>query len=235
MQVYLPTGLLTALVPTITTLLTGVATRLTDYENWETTDTYEAAMIQKIFVLNFITSYLPIFLTAFVYVPFGSIVVPYLDVFSLATKPFAENEEQLKAPKVGNFEINPGRLRKQVIYFTVTAQIVNLALETLVPYVKRKVFHKYQEVKTQRASKSGGAMPAANANDPPGEEAFLARVRNEAELDVYDVTTDLREMVIQVCLVIYIMPQYCLTLDAVWLPIDVLDSLATDARLLPHQ
>ncbi|KAI9721043.1 MAG: hypothetical protein M1812_002524 [Candelaria pacifica] len=195
--VYLPTGLLTTLVPTITTLLTSIATRLTDYENWETTDTHEAAMIQKIFVLNFITSYLGIFLTAFVYVPFGSIVVPYLDVFSLTMRPFAENEGQLKAPKVGSFEINPSRLRKQVIYFTVTAQIVNLALETVMPYIKRKVFHKYQEVKTERASKRGGVMPAANANDPPGEEAFLARVRNEAELDVYDVATDLREMVVQ--------------------------------------
>ncbi|KAI9778821.1 MAG: hypothetical protein M1835_004832, partial [Candelina submexicana] len=195
--VYLPTGLLTTLVPTITTLLTGIATRLTDYENWETTDTYEAAMIQKLFVLNFITSYLGIFLTAFVYVPFGSIVVPYLDVFSLTMRPFAEHEGQLKAPKVGNFEINPSRLRKQVIYFTVTAQIVNLALETIAPYVKRRMFHKYQEVKTERASKRGGSMPAVNAKDPPGEETFLARVRNEAELDVYDVATDLREMVVQ--------------------------------------
>lgn len=167
---------------------------MNDYENWETTDAYNSAMTQKIFVLNFITSYLPIFLTAFIYVPFGSLLVPYLDVFQLTARPFAENEKQLATPKAG-FVINPARLRKQVIYFAVTAQVVNFALETIVPYIKRRGFHKYQEIKTERAVKKGGAKP--NANDITEEADFLSRVRNEAELDVYDVATDLREMVVQ--------------------------------------
>ena len=188
--------MLTALIPTASAILTDFATRLTQYENYETTDRYDSAMTQKIFVLNFITSYLPIFLTAFVYVPFGSFIVPYLDVFQLTARPFAEDEKQLVAPKTG-FMINPGRLRKQVIYFTVTAQIVNFAMETIVPYVKRRVFHKYQEMKTERAAKKGGAASNAAANDTPEEADFLARVRSEAELDVYDVTADLREMVVQ--------------------------------------
>ena len=196
LQVFLPTGLLTTLVPTLTTLLTGVAARLNEFENWETAESYDAAMIQKIFILNFITSYLPIFLTAFVYVPFGSLIVPYLDVFSLTARPFAENEKQLTAPQTG-FEINPARLRKQVIYFTVTAQIVNFAMETVVPYLKRRGFYKYQQMKNERAAKKRGAAPGAKVNDSPEEAEFLARVRSEAELDVYDVTSDLREMVMQ--------------------------------------
>ena len=195
--VFLPTGLLTTLIPTLTTLLTGVATRLTDYENYETTESYEAAMTEKIFVLNFITSYLPIFLTAFVYVPFGSLIVPYLDIFKLTVRPFAQHEKQLEVPKAG-FEINPSRLRKQVIYFTVTAQIIGLAMEVIVPWAKRQGFVKYQEMKSERAAKRGGAKPSVPINDLPEEAAFLTKVRNEAELDVYDVTTDLREMCLQV-------------------------------------
>lgn len=195
-QVFIPTLLLTALVPTITTILTEIATQLNDYENWQTTDAYNSAMTQKIFILNFITSYLPIFLTAFVYVPFGTLIVPYLDIFQLTARPFAENEKQLATPKAG-FTINPARLRKQVIYFAVTAQIVNFAMETIVPYLKRRGFHKYQELKTERAAKKGTAAPNAGANDLPEEADFLARVRSEAELDVYDVSTDLREMVVQ--------------------------------------
>ena len=151
-------------------------------------------MTQKIFILNFITSYLPIFLTAFVYLPFGTFIVPYLDIFQLTARPFAENEKQLATPKAG-FTINPSRLRKQVIYFTVTAQIVNFAMETIVPYVKRRSFSKYQEIKTERAVKRGGVDP--KANDTPEEAEFLTRVRKEAELDVYDVGTDLREMIVQ--------------------------------------
>ena len=177
-------------------MLTGIAKRLNDFENWETTDGYDAAMTQKVFILNFITDYLGICLTAFVYVPFGSLIVPYLDVFQLTAKPFAENQEQLTVPTAG-FTINPDRLRKQVIYFTVTAQIVNFAMETIVPYVKRQGFLKYQEMKTERAAKKGGAALNPAINDTPEEANFLARVRRQAELPVYDVTDDLREMVVQ--------------------------------------
>ena len=194
---FLPTGLLTVFIPTLTAVLTRVATQLNDFENYETNENYNAALTQKIFVLNFIVSYLPIFLTAFIYVPFGRLLVPYLDVFHLTARPFAEHDEQLKVPTPSTFTINPARLRKQVIYFTVTAQIVNFAMETLVPIIKRRGLNKYQEMKTERAAKNGTAPPNASAHDPTEESEFLARVRNEAQLGVYDVASDLREMIIQ--------------------------------------
>lgn len=147
-------------------------------------------------MLNFITSYLPIILTAFVYVPFGSLIVPYLDVFQLTARPFAENEKQLQTSQT-NFKINPSRLQKQVIYFTVTAQIVNFAMETIVPYIKRRGFSKYHEMKSDQTAKKGGAAARITVDDSPEEAEFLKRVRKEVELDVYDVSTDLREMVVQ--------------------------------------
>ncbi|KAF2115723.1 calcium-activated chloride channel-domain-containing protein [Lophiotrema nucula] len=194
--VFLPTIILTVFMPILTGILTNFATQLTHAENYETQGAYEKSLTQKIFVLNVITSYLPIFLTAFVYVPFGNIIVPHLDIFSLTVRPFAENEKQLQSPKEG-FSINPDRLRKQVIYFTVTAQVVNLGMELIVPYLKRKGFAKYKEFQSDREAKNGGNPPSPDANDPPEDAAFLQRVRQEAELDVYDVTTDLREMVMQ--------------------------------------
>lgn len=193
--VFIPTGLLTVFVPTISTILTNVATKLNDYENYETRESYEMAMTQKIFVLNFITSYLPIFLTAFVYVPFAGHIVPYLDIFSLTVKPFATHEKQMAPPK--EFEINPARLRKQVIYFTVTAQVVNFAMETIVPLLKQKGTTKFKQMQSERAAKHGGAAPSASSTDPAEEKTFLTRVRAQAELDPYDVTADLREMCVQ--------------------------------------
>ncbi|KAF1999643.1 DUF590-domain-containing protein [Amniculicola lignicola CBS 123094] len=194
--VFLPTGIATVFMPILTSIFTDFATRLTKYENYETHGAYETALTQKIFVMNTITSYLPIFLTAFVYVPFGTVIVPYLDVFSLTVKPFAEDEKQMQTSHAG-FSINPGRLRKQVIYFTVTAQIVNLGMELIVPYLKRQGFAKYKEMQSERAAKNGGAPASPTTSDPPEDAAFLQRVRKEAELGVYDVTTDLREMVLQ--------------------------------------
>ena len=122
--------------------------------------------------------------------------MPYLDIFNLTARPFAENEKQFQTPTSG-FVINPSRLRKQVIYFTVTAQIVNFALETIVPYLKRRGFSKLQELKTQRAAKIKKAGSSITIQDQPEEAEFLKRVRKEAELDLYDVAADLREMVVQ--------------------------------------
>lgn len=193
--IYLPTGILSTGLPALTAVLTQVATRLTKYENYETQIGYQTALTQKLFVLNFVTSYLPIFLTAFVYVPFGNIIVPYLDVFSVTVQPFANHDNELKVPST--FRINPDRLRKQVIYFTVTAQLVGFAMEVVVPYLKRQGFIRYKAYQSDRAAKKGGVVSSASESDHPDEAEFLKNVRYQVELDVYDVQTDLREMVVQ--------------------------------------
>jgi anoctamin-10 len=195
--VFLPTILLTLAVPTMSNFLTGFAERLTNFENYETQDAHDKAMISKVFVINFITSYTAIFLTSFVYVPFATILVPYLDVFSLTVRPFAENEKQMQAPSPAGFSINPNRLKNQMIYFAVTAQVVSFALETIVPLVTQRGTKKFKEIQSQRAEKHGGTAPSPGDNDHLEEHEFLDRVREEAALPEYDVTSDLREMCIQ--------------------------------------
>lgn len=208
--VFIPTILLSALVPTMSAVLTSIATKLNEYENYETHDAYDTALTRKIFVINFITSYLPIFLTAFVYVPFASLIAPYLDIFQVTVRPFVSKE---KATTHTQFTIDPDRLRKQVIYFTVTAQIVGFGMETILPFVKQKLLRKYKEYSRKKngLSESGSKPSSGNTSeseednaaagisfdDPPEEGKFLKRVRNEAELSYYDVTDDLREMCIQ--------------------------------------
>ncbi|KAH8433811.1 anoctamin family protein [Aspergillus melleus] len=200
--VFIPTILLSALIPTMSTVLVNVATRLTDYENYETQPAYDVALTQKVFVINFITSYLPIFLTAFVYVPFASRIVPYLDVFQLTVRPFVSKEHA--ATMHTEFNIDPDRLRKQVIYFTVTAQVVNFAQEAILPMVKQHLLRKYKAYKRKQSAKTDSdsdsdtkRTPVAQFDDAPEESDFLKRVRNETELEDYDVTDDLREMCIQ--------------------------------------
>ncbi|EPE09939.1 plasma membrane channel protein [Ophiostoma piceae UAMH 11346] len=187
---FLPTILLTVFMPILTGLLTTVAEKLTVSENYETQDDHQAAFVQKIFVINCITSYLPIFLTAFVYVPFGKVLVPYLDVFQMTAQHLTGDVKADHAVHKAAFQVNTRRLTQQVIYFTVTAQIVNFLTEAIVPYVKRKVFKAVKDVSEDRSKKE-------QVKDLPEEAAFLERVRNEAALDVYDVTIDYREMVVQ--------------------------------------
>ena len=111
-QVFIPTVLLTVLVPTITGVLTNIAASLTDFENYENESSQEAAMTQKVFIFNFICSYVPLFLTAFVYIPFGTVIVPRLDVLGLLNQ--EHSDEKPGTASASPFEVNPERLRKQV-------------------------------------------------------------------------------------------------------------------------
>lgn len=184
----------------MSSVLVSIATKLNDYENYETQPAYDVALTQKIFIINFITSYLPIFLTAFVYVPFASRIVPYLDVFHLTVRPFVSKEDANS--RRTEFSIDPDRLRKQVIYFTVTAQAVNFAMETIVPMLKQRLSREYKEYNRRKQGKietedGSEAKKEALFDDHPDETKFLTRVRNEADMEDYDVTEDLREMCIQ--------------------------------------
>ncbi|KAJ2905479.1 plasma membrane channel protein variant [Zalerion maritima] len=127
------------------------------------------------FFINFVTSYMALLITSFVYLPFGHVIVPWLDVFHMTEKHLGQK----------GFQINPGRLSKQLFYFTVTAQVVNFAMETIVPYGKRRAMDKIK------------GDDKAETKDNAEEADFLARVREEAKLDKYDPTDDLREMVMQ--------------------------------------
>lgn len=146
---------------------------------------YNAALIQKQFVLNFMTSYMPLLFTAFVYIPFGNILTPFLNFWHSTAQTITFSEKPLPTKE---FEINPARISTQMFYFTVTAQVVNFATEVVVPYVKRKAFAKAKEF--QKKENPG-------AHDHAEETEFLQRVREECELEAYDVSEDYREMVIQ--------------------------------------
>lgn len=120
--------------------------------------------------------------------PFGNLLIPYLNVFTTtASKLSSENSVTTQ-----EFRINPDRLKTQMVYFAVTAQIVNIALEFVVPYVKRVVFKEVEKAQTKLSDQDESSV-----KDAPEEHAFLQRVREEAKLGVYDVAADYREIVVQ--------------------------------------
>lgn len=194
-------------MPSINSALTSIATRLTDYENHRTEDQYELAQTQKTFVLNFISSFLPIILTAFVYVPFGGRIVPYLDVFRVVTTNRTSSflwSDQATAGQQGisSFHVDPSRLRQEVVYLTVTAQVLSFGEEMILPYIKRILIRKYRHYKNKSSEAAVRQRRYSEATnillvDNPDESHFLNRIRNEAEADVYNVQDDILEMCIQ--------------------------------------
>ncbi|KAG6239825.1 hypothetical protein E4U25_000263 [Claviceps purpurea] len=182
--VFVPTMILVVFTPTFSAVLMKAASVLTHRENYDTVDAHKAALVQKQFVLNFMTSYMALLFTGFVYIPFGDILLPFLDFWRHAAQTLTFSEKTLPTQQ---FRINPERISSQMFYCTVTAQVVNFATEVIVPYAKQKAFAKAKELQSRQPE----------IQDEPEEAAFLKRVRDECALETYDVTDDYREMVMQ--------------------------------------
>lgn len=145
-------------------------------------------------MINFITSYLAIFLTAFVYVPFGHVIVPYLDIFRATVRPFVAPEDE-KTIQHSEFKVDRHRLHGQVVYFAITAQIVDLFLETGLPFILQRLSSRYKQYSEEKAN--GHEKGSSAYEDHPDEVEFLKKVRDEADLPEYDTTEDLRQMATQ--------------------------------------
>lgn len=191
---FVPTVLFSLSLPAITSFLTGIATRLTDYENYRTQDQYDLAQTQKTFVMNFITSFLPTILTAYVYVPFGKRIVPHLDVLR-RTGFWADLIDGKK-----EFEVDVSRFQQEVIYLSMTAQIFSFAEEIVLPYVKHVLWQKwqtYQDRKAEYGRRRKHSTATLSLIDSPDEASFMTRLRSEAGAEEYHVEDDIVEMCVQ--------------------------------------
>jgi anoctamin-10 len=189
---YLPTILLSVALPYVTSILTDLATKLTDYENYRTKDQYDLAGVQKSFVLNFITNYFPIVITAYVYIPYGARLIPLITPTSWNT-----------ANVVNSFDVDPARLQEEVISLSMAAQVMNFGEEFLYPYLKRqaKTFWRNYNRKKRAATFHQRDVSSPEESklfrDNPEEAQLMARLRHETHAEEYDVHEDIMEMVVQ--------------------------------------
>ena len=120
------------------------------------------------------------------------------------------------------YSINAFRLKRQLIYFAVTAQIVGFAMENFLPYVTRKVFSEARKI-TNKDDED------VSTYDREEEKTYLERVREESELPEYDIYTDYAEMVVQV------LSHYILKLMIVWICRPLVDHLANHTLMRRSQ
>ncbi|KOS20681.1 Uncharacterized protein ESCO_006847 [Escovopsis weberi] len=186
---YLPTVLLAVGLPYVSAMLESVARWLTTFENHRTEDNHEMSLTQKIFVLNIITNYLPILLTAFVYVPFGNQLFPMLQL-----------TVQHVTPDMGitmtaqSFRMDADRLRNEVIALTVTGQVQGFFEENILPLIRHKASAWWRQF---RHYWSRDTVLLSVVADDEGEAEFLASCRNQGTLDTYNVQDDYAELVLQ--------------------------------------
>jgi anoctamin-10 len=186
---YMPTVSLAVFLPYATNMLENIATAMTEFENHRTADHHEMSLTQKVFVLNSITNYLPILLTAFVYVPFGDRIIPVLQHTINTALGKTEKRPQM-------FIADPDRLRNEVITLTLTGQISGAFEELALPWLKTQAKQWWRD---RQATKVRGDSALHNQlmADDPYEARFLKRARKQALRPDYNVQEDIAEMVIQ--------------------------------------
>ncbi|POS70649.1 hypothetical protein DHEL01_v210957 [Diaporthe helianthi] len=180
---YLPTVLLAISLPYINTFLEDVAEWLAEFENHRTSDSLDVSLTQKRFVLSFIANYLPILLTAFVYIPMGDLIMPQLR--DALRKMLGRGTDSTLIHIAADFRSDPDRL--------------HMFEELIFPWIKirlRDWWHDRQTTAAAKPTSHRRPLPSV-VDDDPAEVAFLRRVRQQADLEPYNVQDDISEMAIQ--------------------------------------
>ncbi|CAO3647807.1 unnamed protein product [Cunninghamella blakesleeana] len=189
---YAPTIGYALLIPTMSGIYSTWVRILTNYEMHKTESSWEYSYTQKIFIANFLVGYLSLFFIAWIYIPFGDYVLPYLSELNISHQ---------------HKKVDFQRLHDQFVYFIVTGQVVGFLTEMAVPYAKALLMPKAMKLSKelsskmnenrQSISKRDEAMTADGANIDPEKLKFIKKVYKEVELDEYNIYTDYVEMVIQ--------------------------------------
>lgn len=187
-----------ASIPYVSGLYSRLARRMTNFENHETRGQFEYHLTQKIFVLSFLLAYLSIFMTAWLYLPFHEDIQLFL--LHKISWSVAENK--------------PGadRLRSEVIYYAVIAQLISFGTETVAPIVMRFATRLVRLMHRKMGARTGSLSPLrkGNMNGAAGlseeeknvrdvtEARLMKQVHSEYYLPEYNIYVDHCEMTIQV-------------------------------------
>ncbi|KAI8099070.1 calcium-activated chloride channel-domain-containing protein [Halteromyces radiatus] len=217
---YAPTIGYVLLIPTMSGIYSTWVRLLTNWEMHKTETSWEFNYTQKIFVANFLVGYLSLFFIAWIYIPFGDHVLPYLIEFNIS------HEHQ---------KVDFQRLRDQLVYFVVTGQVVGFFTEMVVPYLMAwlmpkakkfmsKVVHRHSSenqssstIKDKNisssllASPSSSSSPSAVAPLSHDDPEFIKKIYKEVGQEEYNIYTDYVEMIIQFGYVSMFSPVWPLT------------------------
>jgi hypothetical protein len=170
-----PTILVVVVVPIITAIYEKFVDAAIHWENHEFVTTSERSKIQKMYLYNFLSGYVPLFITIGFYLPFGHIINNYLPFVSTYM-------DILNIPVIHeHYQINNDRLIGQFGFFTLTSQIISMMLENVVPVALR--LYKERSAKSIKVS--------------PEEVEYLTAVSKQLNKPQFDVNAEYRELTLQ--------------------------------------
>ncbi|KAG8952207.1 hypothetical protein FRC04_004914 [Tulasnella sp. 424] len=194
-----PTAMFLLLVPRLVGFYQTYATRLTGWENHVHEVNYEKSLAYKTFAMSSIVAFGGLYLSAFVYVPFGEQILQLVQQ-TFFTSPTARSssvtDEKIASIKDAKKVLNPDRLKNQVFAYLITNQVIGEFLEVGVPSLLRFLGWAKERAAETEVGKKGLKKVGFNdeKTDATGagtvseqEKRFLDDVRSQVALPAYDV------------------------------------------------
>ncbi|CAH2354439.1 hypothetical protein CLIB1423_16S02696 [[Candida] railenensis] len=199
----LPTVLISVFVPILTIIYNKVSDAHVAWENHDNRYSKKNSNIIKQFALNFLTGYMPLLITSFVYLPFAHLIKPNLGDIELSITSTMENafgphhggrlhRYFAKLKKQEDFKYNQERLNGQFFYFIVTNQVIQLVLKYGLPFIIKFVMKIVNEKILKKDVEEKVVF-----QDRDDESEFLESVRESLKLPEYNVDDDFRSLILQ--------------------------------------
>ncbi|VUG16398.1 DEBR0S1_15874g1_1 [Brettanomyces bruxellensis] len=188
-----PTILVCSIVPVCTFFYSTIISYYLKFENNPTKAAHSKSYLIKMFLYNFLSSYVPLLITSFVYLPGGYKVNSYLGKIDSFVADFSNRNAKLPHIPVltKDYSVNSLRLKTQFTYFILTNQIVGVFMEFGLPFILRKL------AAVPALGKLLGAPASAPVKDSDKEKELLAGLRHKLALPAYDVNDDYRQFILQ--------------------------------------
>lgn len=190
-----PTVLISAFVPVLTIVYNAVVEKFLGWESHENNYSRNDSFVVKTFVLNFLTGYVPLLITSFIYLPFAHLIQPNLPEIQRALSNSINSDRYMykyltKVKSQKEFVINQSRLNTQLFFFVVTSQVIQLGVKYVLPLVLAPTI----KFVTENVL---GKKEEFTAQDDPAEEEWLNKVRATVQLPEHNVNDDFRGFALQ--------------------------------------
>ncbi|KAI9207144.1 calcium-activated chloride channel-domain-containing protein [Polychytrium aggregatum] len=171
----LPTVVYCAALPLVTAEYNKIARKLTELENRPTVSDHQNSLSEKIFLSSFLLIFLSLLIISFVFIPAADVLGHYL----------------IQLGFIGHFNssaaLAPTVLQLRVFFFFATGQVVNNAVEVLLPMAMDKV---NKAIERRKDKQVVGNMDAE-------EIELIEQIRTELAKPEHDVFAEYSEMCLQ--------------------------------------
>lgn len=199
-----PTVLICSFIPALTLIYNKLF--VDKLVAWEDGPDPERSKVEKNFVLTFFTSYMPLFITLFFYLPLGYKVTPELRAiiaewgFRLSIPIGNVSFRTDPSPANSDFIVDVKRYRNQFFYFIVTNQVIAVTTENLLPIVISKLLPLLKNKKAKAEDERLNEVLSSTVKSYFPRELSLWKKVNSYHNSTYgefDVDENFKKLVIQ--------------------------------------